>query len=104
VRCVNTRVLTNANILNVRSPAAIVVAGWSGCQADTVSSSITATGTVESLALNFPLDINNAQVIKNNGDMCTARLAAGANISAGSPVIYDSVNAHWYKLAGQGIF
>jgi hypothetical protein len=37
--------------------------------------------------------------VKNNGNRCTARLAAGT-IAVGSVAEYNTVGAHWYSTNG----
>ena len=96
----NVHLYNNASLLNVLTTGVLLIASANGFVASNVTSTITSTGTVESQAIGFPLDITNAQVIKNNGDACTTTVTAGS-IAAGSPVIYDSTNSHWYKVANQ---
>jgi hypothetical protein len=99
VRLVGAALTNMGGLLNVRTPAAVVIAGWAGVTTSSQTSTITVTGTVESRAAEFPLDINNAQVVKANGNRCTARLAAGT-IAAGSVAEYNTVGAHWYSTNG----
>jgi pectate lyase-like protein len=90
----------NSEVFNVSGTASVVVASASGVIFAANGNNLTSPGTLESKDVNFPMDITNAQVAKNNGDACTTTATAGS-INTGSPVVYDTTNSHWYKIANQ---
>lgn len=91
----NTHMASNGGIFNVRSPGVVVVAGCIGSTFDTTSSTITSTGTLESKSYGFPIDVGNAQLVKNTGNMAYNTNAAR---SCGvGPVGYNGTS--WYNAA-----
>lgn len=100
-RCSGVHAANNGGIFNVRTGAAVIVSGWTGCTADTTSSTITATGTLRSLSRDLPLDISNAQVTaaRADGDRCTARVTNG-NVKANQSCEYSATLGHWVGIEG----
>lgn len=96
----NIDLASNGKVLNVRSPAAVVVEGCSGLKASNTSSSVTSTGTLELKSYNFPMDVGNAQLIKNTGNMAYNTNAAR---SCGvGPVGYNGTA--WYNSLSGATF
>lgn len=90
----------NTKVLNVRSPAAVVIEACEGLKGTAVVSTITSTGTLEIKSYNFPIDVGNAQVVKTTGNMAYNTNAARA--CGVGPVGYNG--AAWYNALSAATF